>query len=69
MSSLEEKSVSRKQSEALPSLPTREDQIRRRAYELYIERKRGDGHDIEDWLEAEAEFRSPGEAESKVTAA
>ena len=33
-----------------------EEQIRRRAYELYEARSRGDGHDLEDWLEAEAEI-------------
>ncbi len=69
MTSAEEKSLPEKQFDATQSLLAREEKIRRRAYELYIERKRGDGHDVEDWLEAEAEFRSPGEAESKVTAA
>jgi hypothetical protein len=69
MRSFEEESVPMKQSEAVPSLLAREEQIRRRAYELYLERKRGDGHDVEDWLDAEAELRSPGEAESKVIAA
>jgi len=34
----------------------REVQIRTRAYELYEARNRGDGHDLEDWLEAEAEI-------------
>ena len=34
----------------------REEQIRTRAYELYEARNRGDGHDVEDWLEAEAEI-------------
>ena len=32
------------------------EEIRRRAYELYEARGRGDGHDLEDWLEAEAEI-------------
>lgn len=39
-----------------------EEEIRRRAYELYEARGRGDGHDLEDWLEAEAETN--GRAES-----
>jgi hypothetical protein len=39
----------------------REEQIRQRAYELYEARGRGDGHDMEDWLEAEAEIN--GETE------
>ncbi|HYL15004.1 MAG TPA: DUF2934 domain-containing protein [Terriglobales bacterium] len=34
-----------------------EDQIRLRAYELYEERGRPDGHEIEDWLRAEAEVK------------
>ena len=39
-------------------------QIRRRAYELYEERGREDGHELEDWLRAEEEIR-----EKKVIAA
>ena len=35
---------------------TEEEEIRRRAYELYEARGREDGHDMEDWLEAEAEI-------------
>ncbi len=34
-----------------------EDEIRRRAYELYEQRGREDGHDVEDWLRAEKEIR------------
>jgi hypothetical protein len=34
----------------------REERIRIRAYELYEARGRGDGHDVEDWLEAESEI-------------
>jgi len=33
-----------------------EDQIRERAYELYEERGREHGHDLEDWLCAEQEI-------------
>lgn len=32
-----------------------QDQIRCRAYELYEQRGRGDGHDLDDWLRAESE--------------
>ena len=35
-----------------------EEQIRRRAYELYEARGHEDGHDLEDWLQAEAEITS-----------
>ena len=31
-------------------------QIEARAYELYLERGREDGHDVEDWLAAEKEL-------------
>ncbi len=32
-----------------------QEKIRRRAYELYEGRGRDDGHDLEDWLQAESE--------------
>jgi Protein of unknown function (DUF2934) len=32
-----------------------QEQIRRRAFELYEERGRTDGRDLEDWLQAESE--------------
>lgn len=38
-----------------------EEQIRLRAYALYEERGREDGHDVEDWLRAEAEVESAAE--------
>jgi hypothetical protein len=34
-----------------------EERIRNRAYQIYENRGREDGHDIEDWLEAEKELR------------
>ena len=37
------------------SIPT-EVQIRQRAHELYLQRGCEDGHDVEDWLQAEAEM-------------
>ena len=39
----------------------REEEIRRRAYELYEERGHEDGHDVEDWLRAEAEITGRSE--------
>jgi hypothetical protein len=33
-----------------------EDEIRQRAYQLYEERGRQDGHALDDWLRAEAEI-------------
>jgi hypothetical protein len=38
--------------------PAREEEIRRRAYELYLERGEEPGHDVEDWLQAERELAS-----------
>ena len=32
-----------------------QEQVRRRAYELYEQRGREDGRDLEDWLRAESE--------------
>jgi hypothetical protein len=37
---------------AFPSL----EEIRLRAYEIYIERRRSDGQDLEDWFQAENEL-------------
>jgi hypothetical protein len=34
-----------------------EQQIRQRAYELYGQRGRTDGHDLDDWLQAECEIK------------
>jgi hypothetical protein len=38
--------------------PNIEEEIRRRAYELYEARGRQDGHDVDDWLRAEAEIKA-----------
>jgi hypothetical protein len=35
--------------------PTSEEQIRLRAYELYEKRGKENGHELDDWLQAEAE--------------
>ena len=35
--------------------PNLDEEIRCRAYELYENRGCGDGHDVDDWLRAEAE--------------
>lgn len=35
------------------------EEIARRAYELFKDRGRVDGHDLDDWLQAERELRSP----------
>ena len=38
------------------SMPDVQEQIRLRAYELFEQRGRAEGHDLEDWLQAEAEI-------------
>ncbi len=40
--------------------PNLEEEIRRRAYELYQERGCEHGHDLDDWLQAEAEIIRKG---------
>lgn len=45
--------------------PSPEEMIRIRAYALYEERGKEDGHDLDDWLRAEAELT----AEAARTAA
>jgi hypothetical protein len=39
----------------MKSAPELQEQIRRRAYELYEQRGREDGHELDDWLQAESE--------------
>ncbi|MBZ5679614.1 MAG: DUF2934 domain-containing protein [Acidobacteriia bacterium] len=47
------KSISRNiPTDAHPNL---EDEIRRLAFEIYVEHGREDGHDLDDWFLAEAE--------------
>ena len=38
--------------------PAREENIKRRAYEIYLERGEEPGRDLEDWLQAERELAS-----------
>lgn len=41
---------------AFATNPDRDENIRRRAYELYEARGRQDGHDLDDWILAEEEI-------------
>jgi DUF2934 family protein len=56
----EKKMADKKETVKSPALngsgPT-EDEIRKRAYELYQERDGGPGNALEDWLQAEAELK------------
>jgi hypothetical protein len=46
----------KKQAGNVRTEPNLEEAIRRRAHEIYEERGREDGRDVEDWLHAEAEI-------------
>jgi len=45
------------------------DAIARRAYELYLSRGSEPGHEMEDWLQAEAELRAQGADDGEHRAA
>ena len=45
-----------------------QDAIAVRAYELYCARGCEDGHDVDDWLQAEAELRDQAQPEPKQAA-
>jgi hypothetical protein len=55
------KELTKKQTAKIETDPNREQEIRLRAYTLYEERGREDGHDIDDWLRAEAEASATGQ--------
>jgi hypothetical protein len=48
------------------TLTPSEEQIRKRAHELYLERGCQDGLALEDWLQAEAELRLAMEPDAKL---
>ena len=45
------------QRDRLPRAAT-DQEIRRRAYEIYLERGAQPGHELEDWLQAERELKT-----------
>lgn len=47
-------------TQTIESIVEIQEQVRRRAYELYEQRGREDGHDLEDWLQAESEVAQQG---------
>ena len=48
------------QERGLSLHPARENEIRRRAYEIYLERGAHPGSELEDWLQAEREYVASG---------
>jgi Protein of unknown function (DUF2934) len=49
--------------------PTYNQEVRVRAYELFEQRGREDGHDLDDWLQAEAELTMPARSQIRGVAA
>ena len=43
-----------------------QDEIARRAYELFLQRGSVPGHETDDWLQAEAELAAGGEASERA---
>jgi hypothetical protein len=52
---LDPKETNEDSTEHLLEMQAREEKIRIRAYEIYLERGSHDGLDVEDWLQAEIE--------------
>lgn len=52
----------RTKPEAAPSPEMIQEQIRHLAYELYEQRGREDGHDMDDWLKAESQVAEKAKA-------
>ena len=46
------------QTASAQTAATIEEQIALRAYEIYLERGKTDGNDVEDWLQSECELRA-----------
>jgi hypothetical protein len=52
-----QKQISQSEIDSTFSIDPQE-QVRRRAFEIYIQRGAQDGHQLDDWLQAEAEIIS-----------
>jgi hypothetical protein len=44
-----------------PEITPLEERVRRRTYELYVQRDNQSGSELDDWLQAEEEIRRPYE--------
>ena len=49
--------------------PANNQEVRARAYELFEQRGREHGHDLDDWLQAEAEIGRPARSQIRGVAA
>jgi len=52
-------------SETTPNKDMLNNEIARRAHELFLRRGGEPGHDLDDWLQAERELRSPARSASE----
>jgi DUF2934 family protein len=52
-------------SETTPNKDMLNNEIARRAHELFIRRGCEPGHDLDDWLQAESELRGPARSASE----
>jgi hypothetical protein len=50
------KAIDKASTDPLLDMQAREERIRIRAYEIYLERGSHEGLDVEDWLQAEIEY-------------
>jgi hypothetical protein len=50
------KATDKASTDPLLDMQAREERIRIRAYEIYLERGSDEGLDVEDWLQAEIEY-------------
>jgi len=50
------KAIDKASTDPLLDMQAREERIRIRAYEIYLERGSHEGLDVEDWLQAEVEY-------------
>ena len=49
--------LARSTDQAVPTYEPTSEEVRTRAYEIYVQRGRADGFDIEDWLQAKNELK------------
>jgi Protein of unknown function (DUF2934) len=57
----------RETKEELAGNSVRDESIRKRAYEIYLERGGQPGRELDDWLQAERELHAPALESAKAT--
>ena len=61
--------MAKAENQTEPTTPEILEQIRARAHELFEQRGREEGHDMDDWLQAEAEVTQQQQQTAKTRAA